>query len=61
MLFKSLITTLTSTYNAYNDNGYNNVDPNIVKYFRTEYGTNWKASLEHHLYKESIKNDKKAA
>ena len=61
MFFKSLITTLNSTYSAFNDSGYDNVDPNIVKYFRTEYGTNWKAALEQHLYKESIKNDKKAA
>ena len=61
MFFKSLITTLNYTYSAFNDNGHDNVDPNIVKYFRTEYGTNWKAALEHHLYKESIKNDKKAA
>ncbi len=61
MFFKSLITTLNSTYSAFNDSGYNNVDPNIVKYFRTEYGANWKAALEHHLYKESIKDGKKAA
>ena len=61
MFFKSLITTLNSCYNAFNDYGYDNVDPNIVKYFRTEFGTNWKTAMEHHLYKESIKNDKKAA
>ena len=61
MFFKSLIATLNSTYSAFNDNRFDNVDPNIVKYFRTEYGANWKATLEHHLYKESIKNDKKAA
>ena len=61
MFFKSLIKTLNSTYSVFNNNGCDNVDPNIVKYFRTEYGANWKAALEHHLYKESIKNDKKAA
>ena len=61
MFFKSLITTLNSSYSTFNDNRYDNVDPNIVKYFRTEFGANWKAALEHHLYKENIKNDKKAA
>jgi hypothetical protein len=61
MFFKSLITTLNSTYMPFNDSVYDNVDPNIVKYFRTEFGANWKAALEHHLYKENIKNDKKAA
>ena len=61
MFFKSLITTLNSTYSPFNDGEYDNVDPNVVKYFRTEFGANWKAALEDHLYKESIKNDKKAA
>ena len=61
MFFKSLINTINSTYNPINNNNFNNVNPNIVKYFRNEYGANWKTSLEHHLYKERIKNDKKAA
>ena len=32
--------------------GYNldNVDPNLVRYFRTEYGRNWKTALYEHLY-----------
>ena len=62
MFFKSLINTLSYTYNAFNDNGIDKVDPNIVKYFRNEYGANWKVALEHHLYtKKVVKNDKKAA
>ena len=61
MFFKSLINTFSSTYSALNDNGFDNVNPNIVRYFRNEYGSNWKSALEHHLYKERIKNDKKAA
>ena len=61
MFFKSLINTLSFTYSNFNDNGFDKVNPNIVKYFRNEYGTNWKVALEHHLYKERIKNDKKAA
>jgi len=61
MFFKSLIKTLSSTYSVFNDTGINNVNPNIVKYFRNEYGANWKVALEHHVYKESLKNDKKAA
>ena len=61
MFFKSLINTLSSTYNSHNFDDYNNVNPNIVKYFRNEYGTNWKTALEHHLYKKSVENDKKAA
>lgn len=61
MFFKSLINTISSAYGTLNNNDFDNVNPNIVKYFRNEYGANWKTSLEHHLYKERIKNDKKAA
>ena len=61
MFFKSLINTLSSPYNALNDNGLDNVNPNIVRYFRNEYGANWKVALEHHLYQERVRNDKKAA
>ena len=61
MFFKSLIKTLNTSYNYFNDDGFNNVDPNIVKYFRTEYGADWKAALLQHLCKENLNNDKKAA
>ncbi|MDC0057305.1 hypothetical protein OAJ74_04020 [Alphaproteobacteria bacterium] len=61
MFFKSLITTLNNNYNDFNDGGFDNVDPNIVKYFRTEYGKDWKVALQHHLYKKSLKKTKKAA
>ena len=49
MFFKSFITTLNSNYNAFNDAWFDNFDPNIVKYFRTEYGKDWKFALQHPL------------
>ena len=61
MFFKSLISTLSATYNALNDNNFDVVNPDIVKYFKNEYGVNWKVALEDHLYKNKVKNDKKAA
>ena len=65
MFFQSLIKTLNSSYSvfnsAFNDNSFDKVNPNIVKYFRNEYGANWKTALEHHLYQKRVKNDKKAA
>mgnify|MGYP001372042145 CR=1 FL=1 len=61
MFFKSLINTLSSTYNSFNNNNFDKVNPNIIKYFRNEYGSNWEIALEQHLYKEKIKNGKKAA
>ena len=61
MFFNSLVKTLGSSYNIFNTNGIDNANPNLVKYFRNEYGPNWKTALEHHIYKKNIKNDKKAA
>ena len=31
-------------------NNFDNVDPNLVRYYRTEYGRNWKNALNEHLY-----------
>jgi len=61
MFFKSLVKTLNTSYNIFIHNGIDNTNPNLIRYFRNEYGTNWKSALEHHIYKKSIKNDKKAA
>ena len=61
MFFKSLVKTLNSTYGSFNYDGINSANPSIIKYFRNEYGSNWKIALEHHIYKEKVKNDKKAA
>ena len=61
MFFKSLINTLSSTYSTLNNNVFNNVNPSLIKYFRNEYGADWKVALEDHLYKERVKNDKKVA
>lgn len=61
MFFKSLISTINNTRNIFDYNNYQKVNPGIVKYFRNEYGSNWKVALEHHMYKESVKNNKKAA
>ena len=56
-----MVKVLSSGYNAFINDGFDKVDPNIVRYFRTEYGKDWKVALEHHLYKENIKNKKQAA
>ena len=35
-----------------------NVDPNLVRYFRTEYGPRWQEALNEHLYNRN-KNQKR--
>ena len=44
-----------------NNDDFGDVDPQLVRYFRTEYGTNWKSALIEHLYKKELNDDKKAA
>ena len=61
MFFQSLINILSYSFSPLNSTGFDNVNPNIVKYFRNEYGANWKVALEYHLHQKRVKNDKKAA
>jgi hypothetical protein len=42
-------------------NTFDKVDPQLIKYFRTEYGQDWQSALTEHLYKKESDNDKKAA
>ncbi len=37
---------------AYGDN-FDNVDANLVRYFRNEYGGDWQVALSHYLYNKS--------
>ena len=60
-MFKNIITLINTTYKAVNDYGFDNVDPHLVRYFRTEYGKDWKSALTQHLYEKSASHDKKAA
>ena len=34
-------------------NYFDHVDPNLVRYFRTEYGRDWKTALNEHLHYKS--------
>ena len=63
IMIKNILNFLSSSYNAIHDYnyGYENIDENLVRYFKTEYGDEWKVALANHLNKEEIKNVKKAA
>lgn len=60
MSLKSIFKILGNTYNSINHDGFDKVDPNLIRYFRTEFGKDWKIALEQYLHKEKI-NNKKAA
>ena len=61
MFFNSFVKLFNHNYSFFNNYDFDRVDPSIIKYFRAEYGKDWKNALQHHLYKESIKKDSKAA
>lgn len=52
---------LSRNFTAVNDYHYGTADPQLVRYFRNEYGKDWKSALTEHLYSKKNKNDKKAA
>ena len=58
MFFKSMFKIFNNSYDTLYNNDFNKIDEGLIRFFRTEYGSDWKNALEHHLYKESIKNDK---
>lgn len=61
MFFKSMSKILSNTYDSINDGNIDKVDPNIVRYFRIEYGKDWKIALQKYISEKSLKNEKKAA
>ena len=60
-MFKQIIKAVKSTYLSVHENNFDSVDPHLVRYFRTEYGNQWKEALTHHICKKKVNNDKKAA
>ena len=60
-MFKNILSFINTTYKVVNGYGFDNVDPHLVRYFRTEYGKDWQSALTEHLYKKDTSNDKKAA
>jgi len=60
-MIQNILNFFDNTYKSINNYTFDNVDPQIVRYFRNEYGQEWKSALSEHLYKKKSNNDKKAA
>ena len=60
-MIKNILNFIGNTYKTVNDYGFDNVDPHVVRYFRNEYGKEWRSALTEHLYKKKESYDKKAA
>ncbi len=62
MFFNSLVKMIKNYDIDYDGfSSFNHIDPNIVKYFQTEYGKEWKNALNHHLFEEDLKKEQKKA
>ena len=60
-MIKNILNFFDHSYKSMSFNTIDKVDPQLIKYFRTEYGQDWQSALTEHLYKKEIGNDKKAA
>ena len=45
----------TSLGKAFSGHDFDAVDSNLVRYYRTEYGSRWKEELNHYLYNKNQK------
>ena len=60
-MLKNIWNFFDHTYKTINYYAFHKVDPQLIRYFRTEYGQDWQSALTDHLYKKEHNNDKKAA
>jgi len=60
-MIRNFLNIVSNTYKSLNEFDFDNVDPNLVRYFRNEFGKDWKSALTEYLNKTKVKNDKKAA
>ena len=40
-MIQNVLNFFDNTYKTINNYGFDNVDPQLVRYFRTEYGKDW--------------------
>ena len=52
---QSIIHFFTSLGKVFGGHDLGTVDPNLVRYYRTEYGSRWEEELNHYLYTKNQK------
>ena len=52
---QSILHFFTSLGKVFGGYDLGTVDPNLVRYYRTEYGTRWEEELQQHLYNKNKK------
>ena len=54
-IFNRIANSFGMYFESYGEGRFEKVNNDLVRYFRVEYGRDWEAALEQHLYKESKK------
>ena len=52
---QSIFTFFTSLGKVFGGHDLGTVDPNLVRYYLTEYGSRWEEELNHFLYNQNQK------
>ena len=52
---QSILHFFTSLCKVFGGHDISYVDPNLVRYYRTEYGSRWEEELNHFLYNQNQK------
>ena len=52
---QSILHFFTSLGKVFGGHDISYVDPNLVRYYRTEYGSRWEEELNHYLYNKNKK------
>ena len=52
---QSILHFFTSLGKVFGGHDISYVDPNLVRYYRTEYGSRWEEALNHFLYNQNQK------
>ena len=52
---QSILHFFTSLGKVFGSHDLGYVDPNLVRYYRTEYGSRWEEELNHYLYNKNKK------
>ena len=52
---QSIIHFFTSLGKMFHSDDFGSVDPNLVRFYRVEYGSRWKEKLNEHLYSKDKK------
>ena len=52
------ISHLISTNFYFSNNTYDHINPELIRYYKIEYGNDWQAAVERDQYKKRLVNEK---